>query len=304
MFMGDMPELMEIILNNLNRIIFFILVCTYLSTENITALLKILAKNATKINSLKLYEFYSDSEPELIHALICIIKSQEQLRQFSLLSGEGYPKEYHGIISALESQQNSLQEVLINCCSCSTEFKYSKILQKSGTVLQRLSLVSEYERIQEEPLLLETLKSFCPNITYLSIGNVGFSTQYLELISNLQKLQFLTLCWIFETLDDEPELLVMQLAKLLPLTLQYLDLSYSCIESFTDILLSNCYAPLKYLLIECLDDEEKIKALTEFCIRKKTLNYVGVHVDVDDDIKKKVEEYVTLMPYDRIVVNC
>ncbi|KAF0511811.1 hypothetical protein F8M41_018175 [Gigaspora margarita] len=313
-----------------------------LNTENVTALLKILTKNATKINTLKFDEFYSDYEPQLLHALICIIKSQEQLKHFSLIGGEVYPTEFHGIISALESQKNTLKEVLIAFCAFSTEFKVLtncknleifrikycdnlkiletslnalevsnnsidassivQIFQKSGTLLQRLSLVSEYERIREEPLLLETLKSFCPNITYLSIGNVGFSTQYLELISNLQKLQFLTFCSA-EILKDDPEM-VAQFAKLLPLTLQYLNLSYSCMEPYIDILLNNCYAPLKYLLIECIDDERKAKALTEFCVRKKTLNYVGICVDLDDNIKKKVEEYVTLMPYGRIVVNC
>ncbi|KAF0511806.1 hypothetical protein F8M41_018170 [Gigaspora margarita] len=278
MFMGDMPELMEIILNNLNNEFYSLYSCSLsgatlhklelnffdyeinpeifyslgrneqfftrlqdlslglisdLNIENITVLLKILAKNATKINSLKLDEFYSDSEPELFHALICIIKSQEQLRQFSLAGGEEYHKEFHSIISALESQKNSLQEVLITCCTCSTEFKVLtncknleilrieycnnlkileaslntlevtnisidassivQILQKSGTVLERLSLVSKFRRIQEEPLLLETLKPFCPNITYLSIGGLGFFTQFLEFIKNLQKLQFLTL---------------------------------------------------------------------------------------------------------------
>ncbi|KAF0557800.1 hypothetical protein F8M41_012256 [Gigaspora margarita] len=50
------------------------------STENATALLKILAKNTTKISALKLGEFYSDYEPHLFHAIICFIKSQEQLR--------------------------------------------------------------------------------------------------------------------------------------------------------------------------------------------------------------------------------
>ncbi|KAF0511802.1 hypothetical protein F8M41_018165 [Gigaspora margarita] len=93
-----------------------------INTENVTVLLKILAKNATKINALKIDEFYSEYEPQLHHALICIIKSQEQLRQFSLFGGE-YPTEFHGIISALESQKKSLQEVLITCCACSTEFK-------------------------------------------------------------------------------------------------------------------------------------------------------------------------------------
>ncbi|KAF0547201.1 hypothetical protein F8M41_000773 [Gigaspora margarita] len=312
-----------------------------LNTENAIALLKILAKNATKIGALKIDKFYSDYyEPQLLHAVICIIKSQEQLGQFSLVGGE----EFHGIISALESQNNSLKEVTIKFCECSTEFKvlmncknletlrindclneeileaslntleinsYTiyvsnivQILTKSGTLLQRLKLVSTDEQTKEEPLLLETLKSSCPNITYLNISDVGLSTQFLELIGNLQKLQFLTLWYIGDMLDDEPEIQVMQFAKQLPLTLQYLDLRYSEIDSYIDTLLNNCYAPLKYLLINRLDDEKMSKALVEFCIRKRTLNYMGVSIDLDDNIKRKVEGYVTLVPCERIVVNC
>ncbi|KAF0547198.1 hypothetical protein F8M41_000769 [Gigaspora margarita] len=313
--------------------------------ENNTALLKILAKNATKISAMKLYEFYPDYDTHSLHALICIIKSQEQLRRFSLVGFE-FPTEYQGIISALESQKNSLQEVIIESCKCSTEFKVLKdcknleilrindcynveileanlntleinrysiyassivqLLTKSGALLQRLKLVSTEEQINEESLLLETLKSSCPNITYLNISDVGFSTQFLELIGNLQKLQFLTLLDIFEILEDEPEILVMQFAKLLPLTLQYLDLRHTCLNSYIDSLLNNCYAPLKYLLIDNLDNEKKVKALIEFCIRKRSLNYVGVEegFNFDDNIKKEVEEYVTLISCEHIVVNC
>ncbi|KAF0412771.1 hypothetical protein F8M41_007862 [Gigaspora margarita] len=283
--------------------------------ENDTILLKILAKNATKISSMKLYEFYPDYDPHSLHALICIIKSQEQLRRFSLVGLE-LPTEYQGIISALESQKNSLREVIIESCECSTEFKVLKdcknleilringccnkeileaslnsleitgymidasnivqILKKSDTLLQRLKLISTDEPTLEISLLLETLKSYCPNITYLNISDVEFSTQFLEIIGNLQKLQFLTLRDIFEILEDEPEILVIRFAKILPLTLQYLDLRYSCLSLYIDSLLNNCYAPLKHLLIDYLDDEIKAKALIEFFIRKGSLNYVGV----------------------------
>ncbi|KAF0547194.1 hypothetical protein F8M41_000765 [Gigaspora margarita] len=312
--------------------------------ENATALLKILAKNATKISTLKLENFYSYYGPQLFHALICIIKSQQQLRRFSL-TGLEFPKEFQGIISSLENQKNSLQEVIIECCECNTEFKVLKncknleilrindcnneeileaslntleitsysiyassivqILKKSGTLLQRLSLVSTFNPIWEESLLLETLKSSCPNITYLNISDVGLSTQFLEFIGNLQKLQFLTLWYIYE-IENEPEILVMQFAKLLPLTLQYLDLRYSCLSLYIDILLKNCYAPLKYLLIDRFDDESKAKALIEFCLRKRSLKYVGVEesLNLDDNIKKEVEKYVTFLSCDRIVVNC
>ncbi|KAF0511813.1 hypothetical protein F8M41_018177 [Gigaspora margarita] len=275
--------------------------------KNFTGLLNILAKNATKINDLRLYEFYSDYKLQFAHALICIIKSQEQLRQFSLVSGEENPTEFydHDIISALESQNNSLQEVVIQFCYFSAEFNVLmnfknleilhirncnneqileaslttleftdyiidssnivQILKKSGTLLQRLKLESKEKKIWEESLLLETLKSFCPNITYLNISNIVLSTQFLDLIGNLQKLQFLTLWDFYVILKDEPEILVIQFAKLLPLTLQYLDLRNSRLNSYINILLNNCNAPLKNLLIDLPDYEKKVKTLIEFC---------------------------------------
>ncbi|KAF0482745.1 hypothetical protein F8M41_023363 [Gigaspora margarita] len=141
-----------------------------------------------------------------------------------------------------------------------------QILKKSGTLLQRLSLFSTDEPTWKISLLLETLRSFCPNITYLNISDIDFSIQFLKIIGNLQKLQFLTLCDIFEIQDDEPEILVIQFAKILPLTLQYLNLRYTCLSSYIDSLLNNCYASLKYLLIDYFDDEKKAKALIEFCI--------------------------------------
>ncbi|KAF0514789.1 hypothetical protein F8M41_017513 [Gigaspora margarita] len=87
------------------------------SIEIATKLLRILAKNATKIIAMKLDKFYSNYESQLFNALICIIESQKQLKHFSLL-GEDFPKEYYGIVSALESQKKSLQEVIIEYFSC------------------------------------------------------------------------------------------------------------------------------------------------------------------------------------------
>ncbi|KAF0511815.1 hypothetical protein F8M41_018179 [Gigaspora margarita] len=311
--------------------------------ESVNALLEILAKNTTKINALKL-ELYSNYEPRTHHALECIIKSQEQLRQFSLIGIFEYLTKFHGIISALDCQNKSLYEVIIESCTCDTEFKvimncknlgilrihdcsnlnileaslntleitcypiYASnivpILKKSGTLLQRLSLVSVDEPTREKSVLLETLKSFCPNIAYLNLTDVEFSTQFLVLIGNLQKLQFLTLWDIYEILGDEPKIQIMQFAKLLPLTLQYLDLRNSCLSSYIDILFNNCNAPLKYLLIDRLDDEKGAKALIEFCIRKKTLNYVGVRLSLDDNIKNEMERYVMLIPCERIAISC
>ncbi|RIB29112.1 hypothetical protein C2G38_2137014 [Gigaspora rosea] len=326
------------------------------SIESVTTLLKILAKNTTKIRSLKFDGFYSDYEPQLFHALlyalICIIKSQEQLRQFSLIGGEDFPSEFYGIISALESQQNSLQEVIIENCGYSEEFEIlnnckkleilrirycsdeillkilnhqvntleivdymfeettistiKQILEKCGTSLQRLMIDSIDDEIWEESLLLDSLKSFCPNITYLYISNVEFSTQLVELIGKLQKLQFLTLVCNDFISGEELKTLVIQFAEILPLTLQYLDFRDDWLNSFIDILLNHCSAPLKKLLIDHLVKKKYAKALIEFCTRNKTLNYVGVdrYLKLNKKIRKEVKKYVTLVPYEHIVVNC
>ncbi|RIB08017.1 hypothetical protein C2G38_2045513 [Gigaspora rosea] len=87
-------------------------------------LLKALAKSTTKISTIELQWFESICKPQLLHALINVIKSQEQLRLF-FLDGDygGYPTEFYGIISALESQKNSLQEVILDHCDFSAEFE-------------------------------------------------------------------------------------------------------------------------------------------------------------------------------------
>ncbi|KAF0555483.1 hypothetical protein F8M41_017206 [Gigaspora margarita] len=320
------------------------------STNNGTKLLKILAKYTTKINALKLENFHSDCEPQLFHDLISIIKSQEQLRRFSII-GEEIPMEFHGIISSLKCQTSSLQEVIIRYCGYSVEFEILKdcknletlcirhwdhrkllktlncskvrtleifdsqidastivqILEKSGSLLQRLALASASQKFWNESLILETLKSFCPNLTYLHILNTGFSTQLLELIGNLQKLQFLKLWCNNYIPEKELKIRIKQFAELMPMTLQYLDLLGDArLSSYIDILLNHCNAPLNKLIIERLDNEKNIKALIEFCIRNKTLNYVGVnrYLNLDDNIRKEVETYVTLVPYERIIVDC
>ncbi|KAF0557807.1 hypothetical protein F8M41_012263 [Gigaspora margarita] len=217
---------------------------TGLSIKSATALSEILARNTTNISVLNISEYYSGYGLQLLHAILCIIKSQVQLREFRLI-GEENPKEFHGIISALESQKESLEEVTIAYCDCNAEFKvlmncknlkilrikycnnvrileaclntleinssliYASsivhILEKSGKLLQRLNLESDCGKICEESLLLSKLKSFCPNITYLNISSIRFSTQFQDLICNLQKLQFLTLQNINDILAEELE---------------------------------------------------------------------------------------------------
>ncbi|RIB11612.1 hypothetical protein C2G38_2250052, partial [Gigaspora rosea] len=314
------------------------------SIESAVNLLMILAKNARKISSLYL-EIYTKYDPQVFQALISIIKSQEQLRLFRINSGDGEDviEEYNGIISALTSQKQSLQEIILEYCEYSVEFEVlmncenleilridnsdyillnisgSKIntlevtdqiiktspivsfLEKSGTLLQRLKLICS-EISEEESHLLKALisKFLCPNLTYLYMC-VGTFSENLELISKLQKLQYFTL-WFEDNISEEE---VKKFAEVLPLTLQYLDLIHTPqLNSYLDIWLNNCHAPLKKILIKSFD-ETRAKALIEFCMRKRTLNYVGVskYSDLNDNIKKEMEKYVKVVPFKSILVD-
>ncbi|RIB20403.1 hypothetical protein C2G38_2244575 [Gigaspora rosea] len=318
--------------------------------ESVTTLLRVLAKNTTKIRTLRL-DFLSDPESQICHALIYFIKLQERLRLFSIAAGH---TEFHGIISALECQKNSLQEVVIRDCSFSAEFNVlnicknletirimccntellkildykistlevfdtpidaqtmALILEKAGILLQRLIVqsISIDEDTPDESVLLEAIRSFCPNIIYFKIRYIEFSTQLLELIGKLHKLQFLSLwCDIDNIPVEELKIRVMQFSTILPLTLQYLNLSDLWLEPYIDIFLNHCQAPLKKLLIDLLDNEKNINALIEFCARTRTLNYVGVSEysnleALDDNIRKEVEANVALVPDYYIVVDC
>ncbi|KAF0479018.1 hypothetical protein F8M41_023926 [Gigaspora margarita] len=325
------------------------LVLVDLNIESAITWLRALVNNVTKIRTLKFIEenysrhvhHVNDMLP-LIHSFIYIIKSQEQLRKFSLF-GVRYITKFHGIISVLESQKNSLQEVRIDNCNFSAEFEVlnncknletlrimycnpilsklsnildykistlqlndypidarsiALILKKSGILLQRLCLKSDHE-INEEPLLLEAIKSFCPNITCLRISGFVISTQFIELIGNFQKLQFLSLrCNTDGIPDEELKIRIIQFSEILPLTLQYFCLGH-WLRKYVDILLNHCNASLKKLSIYEIYNEKILKALVEFCKRIKTLNYVSVsrYLDLDDNIKKELETYVALVPY-------
>ncbi|RIB25469.1 hypothetical protein C2G38_2165793 [Gigaspora rosea] len=169
---------------------------------------------------------------------------------------------YYGIISALESQKNSLQEIIVENCDYNEVFE----VLKNCKILETLRL-----------------RIYC--------------------------LQFLSLwCFINDIQEEELKIQVIQFAEILPLTLQYLDLGDTW-QPYIDIVLSNCNAPLKKLLIYHLNDEKYTRALIEFCIRNKALNYVAVYrdSDLDENFRKEVEAYVTnvaLVPRARIVVNC
>ncbi|KAF0479015.1 hypothetical protein F8M41_023923 [Gigaspora margarita] len=93
------------------------LVLEDLNIESATTWLRTLAKNVTKIKTLKFHEedynghihHVNDMLP-LIHSFIYIIKSQEQLRKFCLFEVR-YITKFHGIISALESQKKLITRI-------------------------------------------------------------------------------------------------------------------------------------------------------------------------------------------------
>ncbi|RIB15115.1 hypothetical protein C2G38_2247853 [Gigaspora rosea] len=270
--------------------------------ENHTKLLRLLAKHATKLSVLEFEELNLIINP----------------KRFNILGG-AVADEFHGIISALKSQKQSLREVKIEYCEYNYKISTLEIidylieakpiesfLKKSGTLLQRLKIESDYVW-EEETLLLNAIKLFCPNLKYLSIIFILFSTELLELIGSLQKLQFLTLRLRDDGMSEEKsEIRYKEFVEILPITLQYLDLTNTRQNPRLDVWLNNCSSPLKRLLIDSLDNEKQAQALIEFYKRKRTLNCVGVskYSELNDNIKKEVEMYVTLVFSESIVIDC
>ncbi|RIB17811.1 hypothetical protein C2G38_2246155 [Gigaspora rosea] len=285
--------------------------CESLKCQIMKCLLKLFVENGAILHKLDLYFDDYELQSEILHLFRRNERFVSQLQELSLAG-----------ISRLniKSECNEEFKVLMNCKNLKIlriKLEYNgsmtyashivHILEKSGTLLQRLKIESDGGKICGESLLLRTLKSFCPNITYLNISCIRFSTQFKDLICNLQKLQFLTLRYINDVLIEEEEELktrVMQFAKILPSTLQYLDLRYTGLNLYIDILLNNCCAPLKNLLINNIDNEKTTEALIKFCIRKRTLNYVGINIKTNSHIKKEVEVYVKLVPSRHIIVSC
>ncbi|RIB08047.1 hypothetical protein C2G38_2212627 [Gigaspora rosea] len=276
------------------------------SIENVTIFLKVLAKNITTISSLDLLKRFSldgVDHPTEFYGIISALECQKNSLKEVIINKCGYNKEFEVLKSCKTLETFRIRDCsskLLNLLDCKISTlevfdcpidvqTIPLILENSGLLLQRLSFDPEdFGDIHEVLFFLEALKSFCPNITYLKIKYIEFSIQLLELIGNLQKLQFLSLCCYAD--DDIPkkelEIRVMQFAEILPLTLQYLDLGNS-LQPYIDILLSHCNAPLK----------------------KTALNYVGIYKysDLDENFRKEVEAHVVnvaMLPSARIVVNC
>ncbi|KAF0483839.1 hypothetical protein F8M41_023205 [Gigaspora margarita] len=200
----------------------------------------------------------------------------------------------HCKISTLEIISFDLYESVVN--------QLAQYLKKSGTLLQRLKLDSE-EGIESQSSLLEALMT-CSNLTYLYISPIIFSAQVPKFIEKLQKLQFFTLKWYYEESEDEQSSLVMQTAKALPTTLQYLEWDSFQSDSYINDLISHCEAPLKKLIIgESYNRDKTKEELIKFCLRKQTLKYINTSC-TDLNLKKGLEGYVEVVPYEQIVVNC
>ncbi|KAF0496883.1 hypothetical protein F8M41_020890 [Gigaspora margarita] len=368
-FMGNMPELMEKILENLNNEVSSLHSCALVSRHWCKMSIPLLWQDPFSFNrksSLITNYFSSLCEDEKFflkkrvinvefsktlfdYARFLKVIDLDDLESIVLRWISDIANEFHGILSALKSQKQSLREVKIEYCEYSTEFNvlskcenletlrlkicdYSVLntidykistleiidtpieakpiesfLKKSGTLLQRLKIEFDYAWEESETLLLNAIKSFCPNLKYLSIIFILFSAELLELIGSLQKLQFLTLMLRDDKMsEEESEIRYKEFVEILPITLQYLDLTNTRQNSYLDVWLNNCSAPLKRLLIDGLDNEKQTQALIEFCKRKRTLNCVGVskYSELNDIIKKEVEMYVTLVLSEYIVIDC
>ncbi|RIB26933.1 hypothetical protein C2G38_2138062 [Gigaspora rosea] len=201
---------------------------------------------------------FSKNLPSIISAL----KSQKQSLQEVRIEGCNFTE----VFKVLMNFEN-LETLCIINCEFSNNTELLKILEKNfykiktfdvvtdmefdtlsivqcikkfGSLLHRLKLYSDKD-IVEKSLLPETIKSFCPNITYLYIMDIGLSAQIQELIGNLQKLQFLTLynenVDAFDgIIDKDLRRQVIQFAGILPSTLQYLDITGSLLNSCIDII--------------------------------------------------------------------
>ncbi|RIB22077.1 hypothetical protein C2G38_1031727 [Gigaspora rosea] len=288
---------------------------------------------------LKYFKFASklDTRPRDLYGIVLALKSQKKALKGIILEGCAYSTEFEALrdcenlkaIRIYHCSKGMSKEIFttfnskISILEVHTSGLYAsglvQILEKSGSSLQRFKLNDEDNcskfifnkqryLIKCQSLLLETLMTSCPNIVYLCIlGIVKYSTHIPKLLSSLQKLQFLTISWNNEFDVKKLKACAKQFAEILPPTLQYLDISKLCLDSYVNILLDHCDAPLKKLSINLPfhNEGETINAIIRFCIRKKTLNFVSVNEMSDwRNIEKDLERYVKVVSYHSFVVSC
>ncbi|RIB23171.1 hypothetical protein C2G38_2032995 [Gigaspora rosea] len=221
--------------------------------EDTIMLLRILAKNTKKIDNLKLKIFCNIYEPQIYYTLSNIIKSQEKLRRFSLICDEDLELEMHGVISALGSQKNSLQEIELDGCTCSTEFKVLNNC-KNLEVLRIL--------YGEEKKLLKVLDSDSDSdlcrISTLEINSYPIDAS--NLISILKKSGSLLQRLKLDSDDQEigsQSLLQETLMASCP-NITFLYISYIRLSARFLRLIENL-RKLQFLTLRCIDDKEEIK---------------------------------------------
>ncbi|KAF0532287.1 hypothetical protein F8M41_011330 [Gigaspora margarita] len=183
-----------------------------LNTECTAILLRTLAKNATKINYLQLEGPYSKNEPQLFHIgpLIYMIRSQEQLKQVSL-NGLDFTQIYR-IIKALESQKNTLQEVIIDYC----KYDAKSELLKNYKILETLHI-----EVFNRPEMLKMINHKVSNLE-VSDEEIDVSTMIHILEKSGTFLQRLKLDSVENILNEN--LLIKALKSFCP-NIRYLDIS-------------------------------------------------------------------------------
>ncbi|KAF0496458.1 hypothetical protein F8M41_020980 [Gigaspora margarita] len=170
---------------------------------------------------LRQFHLLGLNTPKKFHGIVSALESQKQSLREVLIEDCDYNAEFKALINcenleiirvrSCEDKELVKMLKMFNCKITTLEItnldividasNIVLILEKSGTLLQRLKL--EVQIISEQSLLLETLMSFCPNILYLNLSEVEFSTQLLDFIGKLKNLQFLTLEWCGDIFEED-----------------------------------------------------------------------------------------------------
>ncbi|KAF0490036.1 hypothetical protein F8M41_022001 [Gigaspora margarita] len=220
-----------------------------LISDNAIALLMILAKISTKISVLEFdqFEYFDndDTELQLINALSALLNHKSNLDCLAYMN-QNMLQNSMALFSVLESQENSLQEVVLTNCSYNKEFEALKNCKNLETLrycdYMIMLKILDYNKIStlEIKHLVLLSKHYIPQHYEYYVF-----PQLLELIGNLQNLQFLTLRCNIDILEEEVKIRVLHLAEILPLILQYFDVEDTWLKQYIDILLNHCNAPLK-----------------------------------------------------------
>ncbi|RIB00135.1 hypothetical protein C2G38_2235490 [Gigaspora rosea] len=211
-----------------------------------------------------------------LHGIIPALESQKKSLQEIILKNCVYNTEFEALKSCdnletlrIRRSNINLSEIfnenisnldIINSPEITTK-DMRLILRKYGKSILKLKLQVYDGELLKNLVSLKEIGKFCPNITQLFIKRTKFSTQLIRLIGNLQKLQALLLwCDVDNIPKKELKERVIEFAEILPLTLQYLQLS-GWLQPYLDIFLDHCKEPLKNLLTDQLKNKKNLVAL-------------------------------------------